>query len=319
MQNNCLMKASKKFFAAFFAMLFLAASAFAQEQPHRRASVNNSRQEAKVERQQSKVDKKQKPTNIDNQGATDKKVRDARASERENFGKLPEGFDNRRPSGDRPSGNRPNDDRPSGNRPSGNDRPSGMPDGNFGGGNRPPMPPSGGQGGGRPDFGNGNRPPMPPEGFGGEFGRRPSMAPVIEYSRKQIFERTNVSSIVVNSNFRTRQEAYDYIEWMLQEKGYVIGSYGNNYNWIQSDVAFIPTPFDWTNPMTHNQFRVKFVIGKSAGSIKVTITADWRESYLTDRFNRLRFQPSDKYSTYYAWNVLEDFANSIPHRVLYYK
>lgn len=287
------MKASNKFFAAFFAMLFLAASAFAQEQPHRRASVNNSRQEAKVERQQSKVDKKQKPANIDNQGATDKKVRDARANERGNFGKLPEGFDDRRPSGDRPSGNRP-----SGNRPSGNDRPSGMPDGNFG---------------------NGNRPPMPPEGHGGEFGRRPSMAPVIEYSRKQIFERTNVSSIVVNSNFRTRQEAYDYIEWMLQEKGYVIGSYGNNYNWIQSDVAFIPTPFDWTNPMTHNQFRVKFVIGKSAGSIKVTITADWRESYLTDSFNRLRFQPSDKYSTYYAWNVLEDFANSIPHRVLYYK
>lgn len=268
------MKANVKFFAALFALVFFAASAYAQ-QPARRNSDDSKRQAVKVERQQSKVDKKQKPTNISNQNATDKKVRDARDN---GFG----------------AGNRPD-----GNRPSGN----------------------GGFDGNRPDgnFGNGNRPPMPPQGFRDDYAKRPSVAPRIDYSTKQIYERTNASSIVVNTNFRTKEEAYDYIMWMLAEKAYAVNSYGNNYNWILSDVAFIPTPFDWTNPMTHNQFKVKFYISKSAGAIKVTITGEWRESFLSDSFYKLRFQPSDKYSTYYAWNVLEDFANSIPHRFIMYK
>lgn len=279
-----------KFSAAFFAMVFLAVSAYAQERPGHRASVSNSRQDAKVERQQNQVDRKQKPTNIDNQGATDKKVRDARGNDRNDRN----GHGNGRPDfqGERPSGNRP-----SGNRPSG-DRPSGRPDGHFG---------------------DGNRPPMPPEGFRGEHGKRPQMAPVIDYSRNQIYERTNASGIVVNTSFRNKEEAYDYIWWLLEQKAYVVGAYGNNCNWIMSDVAFIPTPFDWTNPMTHNQFRMKFHIARSGADIKVTITGEWRESYLMDSYTKLRFQPSNRYSTYYAWNVMEDFANNIPHRFITYK
>ena len=333
------MKANYKFFAALLAMVLFAAAAYAQ-QPARRGSGTNSREEAKVERQQTKVDKGQKPTNIDNQNATDKKVRDAQG-DRGGFGgngNRPSGnggFDNgNRPSGDRPSGNggfggnndrpsnnggysgnRPSSDRPSGNGNSGNgNRPSG--NGGFDNGNRPPMPPSGN--GNNGNFGNGNRPPMPPAGFD-ERGRRPEMSPIIKYSRTQIYERTNASSIVVGTSFRSKQEAYDYIEWLLDQKAYTIGTYGNNYNWIQSEVAFVPTPFDWTNPMTHNQFRMKFYITRSAGIVKVTITAQWRESFLSDSYTKLRFQPSDRYSTYYAWNVLEDFASSIPHSYILYR
>ena len=153
-----------------------------------------------------------------------------------------------------------------------------------------------------------------------DHARRPSMAPVIEYNRTQVYERTNASSIVVSTNFRSKREAYDYIEWLLAEKTYAVFSYGNNYNWLQTEVAFIPTPFDWTNPMTHNQFRIKFNISQSLfGVIRVAITAEWRESYLSDNYSRLRFQPSNSYSTYYAWNVLEDFASSIPHNVILYR
>ena len=86
-----------------------------------------------------------------------------------------------------------------------------------------------------------------------------------------------------------------------------------------SEVAFIPTPFDWTNPMTHNQFRMKFNITRSGGDIKVTITGEWRESFLSDNYVKMRFQPSNRYSTYYAWNVMEDFADNIPHRIISYK
>lgn len=276
-----------KFSAAFFAMVFLAVSAYAQERPGHRASVSNSRQDAKVERQQNQVDRKQKPTNIDNQGATDKKVRDAMGNDRNGHGNGRPDFQGERPSGNRPSGNRPS-----------GDRPSGRPDGHFG---------------------DGNRPPMPPEGFRGEHGKRPQMAPVIDYSRNQIYERTNASGIVVNTSFRNKEEAYDYIWWLLEQKAYVVGAYGNNCSWIMSDVAFIPTPFDWTNPMTHNQFRMKFHIARSGADIKVTITGEWRESYLMDSYTKLRFQPSNRYSTYYAWNVMEDFANNIPHRFITYK
>ena len=124
---------------------------------------------------------------------------------------------------------------------------------------------------------------------------------------------------MVNTVFRTKAEAYDYIARLLNERFYTIGSYGNNYNWIRSEVTYIPTPFDWTNPMTHNQFKMEFNISKVFGTVKVQITAYWRESLLSDSFSRLRFQPSDSYSTYYAWRVLEDFADNIPHTSVAYK
>ena len=325
------MKANYKFFAALLAMVFLAAAANAQT-PSRRNSGSNNREDAKVERQQTKVDKGQKPTNINNPAATYKKVRDSQSDRN--------GFGGNRPSGDRPSGNggfgngndRPSGDRPSGNggfgngnnRPSG-DRPSG--NGGFGNGNDRPSGdrPSGDRPSNNGGFGNGRddkgRFDMGRDDhrYGDKHRRRPEMSPIINYSRNQIYERTNASSIVVSTLFSSRKEAYDYIEWLLDQKAYYVESYGNNYSWLQSDVTFVPTPFDWTNPMTHNQFRMKFNISRSGGVVKVTITGQWRESFLSSSYTKLRFQPSDKYSTYYAWNVLEDFASSIPHSYVYFR
>ena len=142
---------------------------------------------------------------------------------------------------------------------------------------------------------------------------------MIVYTRPQVYERTNSNSIVVNTLFSSKAEAYDYIATLLDARYYTIASYGNNYNWLKTEVAFIPTPFDWTNPMTHNQFRMEFDITRSLfGTVKVTITAYWRESVLSTGFTRLRFQPSDRYSTYYAWRVLEDIASNIPNSSVYY-
>ena len=166
------------------------------------------------------------------------------------------------------------------------------------------------------NHGAGNR---PPQGGHVEHGRRPSLPPVIVYTRPQVYERTNSNSIVVNTLFSSKAEAYDYIATLLDARYYTIASYGNNYNWLKTEVAFIPTPFDWTNPMTHNQFRMEFDITRSLfGTVKVTITAYWRESVLSTGFTRLRFQPSDRYSTYYAWRVLEDIASNIPNSSVYY-
>ncbi len=193
-------------------------------------------------------------------------------------------------------------------------------------GNRPPQ--GGGSGSSNGGSGYGNRPPQggnngsgygnrPPQGIP-EVARRPALPPVIVYSRPEIYERTNANSIVVNTLFSSKAEAYDYIAALLDARYYTLTAYGNNYNRIISDVAFIPTPFDWTNPMTHNQFKMQFDISRVFGTVRVTITAYWRESVLSTGFTRLRFQPSDRYSTYYAWRVLEDFASEIPHTAIRY-
>lgn len=217
-----------------------------------------------------------------------------------------------------------------GNRPpqSGN---SGSSNGGSAYGNRPPQDGNSGSGyGNQPPQGSGNgygnRPPQggnsgsgnrPPQGIP-EVARRPALPPVIVYSRPEIYERTNANSIVVNTLFTSKEEAYDYIAALLDARYYTLTAYGNNYNRIISDVAFIPTPFDWTNPMTHNQFKMQFDISRVFGTVRVTITAYWRESVLSTGFTRLRFQPSDRYSTYYAWRVLEDFASEIPHTAIRY-
>ena len=201
--------------------------------------------------------------------------------------------------------------------------------GSYGGsgyGNRPPQGGNSGSGNGGSAYGN--RPPQggnngsgygnrPPQGIP-EVARRPALPPVIVYSRPEIYERTNANSIVVNTLFSSKAEAYDYIAALLDARYYTLTAYGNNYNRIISDVAFIPTPFDWTNPMTHNQFKMQFDISRVFGTVRVTITAYWRESVLSTGFTRLRFQPSDRYSTYYAWRVLEDFASEIPHTAIRY-
>ncbi len=237
------------------------------------------------------------------------------------------GYGNRPPQGGNNGsgyGNRPpqggNNGSGYGNRPP----QGGNNNGSYGGsgyGNRPPQ-------GGNNGSGYGNRPPQgggsgsgygnrPPQGIP-EVARRPALPPVIVYSRPEIYERTNANSIVVNTLFSSKAEAYDYIAALLDARYYTLTSYGNNYNRIISDVAFIPTPFDWTNPMTHNQFKMQFDISRVFGTVRVTITAYWRESVLSTGFTRLRFQPSDRYSTYYAWRVLEDFASEIPHTAIRY-
>ena len=187
---------------------------------------------------------------------------------------------------------------------------------------------SGGAGYGGPA---GNRPPAG-HGYGAGYGKpyvpgynnaypgnRPPMPTVRTYTKVQVYDRTNAAEIVVNTLFSSKMEAYYYIARLLDERYYTVSSYGNNYNWLRSDVSFIPTPFDWADPMTHNQFRMYFKIYKSCGRIRVAITAQWRESVLSDRFLTLRFQPSNTYSTYYAWNVLEDIADNIPNTGIYFR
>ena len=185
-------------------------------------------------------------------------------------------------------------------------------------GNRPPVN-NGNAGGYRPPvnnggYNNGNYP-----GGYSYPGSRPKLPTARVYDRAQTVYRTNCSSVVLRTNFRTKEDAYRYVEMLLRDSDYTIGTYGNGYSWLQSDVTFIPTPFDWTNPMTHNQFRIKVSFTRLFGYVRVTISGEWRESILSTVFSALRFQPSDSYSTYYAWNVLEDLADSIPHSSLSYR
>ena len=344
------MKTYNYLLSALLALAFFGVSANAQ-QPARRNGSNGvtARQENKVERQQNKVDKVQMPTNLSNQNATDLKVRDARIKETpqgsygttdrtprvsggsssgssgSGYGNNGSGYGN----GGSAYGNRPpqggNSGSSNGGSAYGNRPPQGGNNGS-GYGNRPPQ--GGNNNGSYGGSGYGNRPPQggnngsgygnrPPQGIP-EVARRPALPPVIVYSRPEIYERTNANSIVVNTLFSSKAEAYDYIAALLDARYYTLTAYGNNYNRIISDVAFIPTPFDWTNPMTHNQFKMQFDISRVFGTVRVTITAYWRESVLSTGFTRLRFQPSDRYSTYYAWRVLEDFASEIPHTAIRY-
>ena len=139
------------------------------------------------------------------------------------------------------------------------------------------------------------------------------------YSNSQIVTRSNASSIVLRTYFRSKEEAYDYMANLLESKYFTINEYGNGYSWMQTDVTFVPTPYDWTDPMTHNQFRIRVNITKSFGVVRVTLSGEWRESILSTMFSVLRFQPSDRYSTYYAWSILEDLADDIPHSLVSYR
>lgn len=331
------MKTNIKLLSALLALAFVAMSASAQQPARRNGSDAANRQENKVERQQTKVDKVQRPTNISNQNATDRKVRDAGVKpagggSHNNGGAIRNGGS----SGNNGNGGSAFNDggrRPSGgsmNNGSSNNHGGSVNNGNHNVGN------SGNHGNVSNHGNSGNHGNVSHGGnvnnhgnvnHGGnvnnhghvEHDRRPSLPPVIVYTRPQVYERTNSNSIVVNTLFSSKAEAYDYIAHLLDARYYTIASYGNNYNWLKTEVAFIPTPFDWTNPMTHNQFRMEFDITRSLfGTVKVTITAYWRESVLSTGFTRLRFQPSDRYSTYYAWRVLEDIASNIPNSSVYY-
>ncbi|MBO4670375.1 MAG: hypothetical protein J5640_00820 [Bacteroidales bacterium] len=348
------MKTNIKLLSALLAMAFIAMPASAQQSARRNGSDAANRQENKVERQQTKVDKAQRPTNISNQNSTDRKVRDAGAgSDRGGFSNGRNGGSANNDGGRRPSGGTVNNGGNHGNGGSiGNNGSSGKVGNNSGshnnggainngggkpsgganiGGNHGGTVNNGGSignGGGNHGYsgnhGNGgkvdhNGGHKPHQGGHVEHARRPAMPTTIVYTRPQIYERTNANSIVVNTRFRTKEEAYDYIAALLDTRYYTIASWGNNYNWLKTDISYIPTPFDWTNPMTHNQFKMEFNITRGLfGTVKVTITAYWRESVLSTGFTRLRFQPSDSYSTYYAWRVLEDIAYNIPNTSVYY-
>ena len=159
-----------------------------------------------------------------------------------------------------------------------------------------------------------------PGGYGDRYpGFRPPMPSSRSYSRSEVLNRTNASSIVLRTRFRSVEEAYRYVERLLLDSSYIVGSYGNGYSWLMSDVSFIPTPYDWANPMTHNQFRIKVNFYRSFGYVRAVISGDWRESVISSLFSTLRFQPSSSYSTYYAWCVLEDLADSIPHDSISYR
>lgn len=339
-----------RFLPALMAMIFFAAPAAAQEGGARRNNTVTARQETKAEKKQEKVDKAQYPTNVSNQAATDVKLRvttdregsrrngsDDRNSGSSNSGYSNGGSLNNGGSSASHSGNNGynsgNNNRPAN---SGSNNHNGNNSGYNAGNNRPANGGNNGHNGnsgynnGRPVNGGNNG--YNSGNHGGSYnngyipgyadmypGKRPPIPTVRNYSRYEAYERTNAAGIVVNTLFTSKMEAYDYIARLLGARYYSIGSYGNNYDWIRSEVSFIPTPFDWTNPMTHNQFAMYFKITRVFGRVKVTITAQWRESVLSDRFSTLRFQPSNAYSTYYAWNVLEDIADNIPNTGVSYR
>ena len=320
------------YFKALLAMLMLVSAPALAQSGARRNTTVTERQEANAERKQNKVNEAQKSTNVASQSATDILLRNpgGTSSDRRNGnnsdrnsgnnGAVNNGGNNGNYNGNVNNGNVNN----GGNRPpvnNGNNNGNRPPVNNGGNNNRPPVNNGGGSHGG--SFGGnhgGNYNGGYPGGYGKNYpGYRPSLPNLRVYERTEIYYRTNASTIVLRTPFRTKEEAYRYVERLLLDSDYIIGTYGNGYSWIQSEACFIPTPYDWTNPMTHNQFRIKVSFAKSFGYVQVTISGDWRESILSSRYSSLRFQPSSSYSTYYAWNVLEDLADSIPHSSLSYR
>ena len=312
--------------------VFAGASALAQQGARRNTNVT-VRQETKAENKQAKVNEAQKPTNVENQSATDARMRQAGGSQsdRRNGANSNSGKSGNVSNGSANSSG-------SGKVNNGGNVTLGGNAGNGGkvnnGGNANNHNNGGYNNGGNAGHNNngshnngGNKPPVNNGHYGGGAypggydypGYRPSLPNMRVYDRTQIVTRTNASSIVLRTYFRTKEEAYDYVAALLEGKYFIINDYGNGYSWLQTDVTFVPAPYDWTNPMTHNQFRIRVNITKSFGVVRVSLSGEWRESVLSSLFSVLRFQPSDKYSTYYAWNILEDIADEIPHSLVSYR
>ena len=146
-----------------------------------------------------------------------------------------------------------------------------------------------------------------------KFGHAPVMAPVPVFTPAQVRLRTNASTLVVYTDFITKAQAYAYVSNLLADMYYDIDTYDTSYGWFNTSMTVIPTPHGWADPRAANQFRIRFDFRRSGGRIKVYITAQWRESMLGGPLYDLRYQPSDRYSTYYAWNILEQIASAIPH------
>ena len=315
------MRTLKFFFMTLMAMTVLAgASAFAQQGARRNSSVT-TRQETKAEKKQTQVNEVQKPANVVNQAATDAKMRQAGGTQSDrrtggsssssgsvsNGGKTGTVNSNVGKNGNSGTIN-------NGNGKAGNSGNASHGSG-YGNGQRPPVNNGGNHGNNGYNGGHGGAYP------GGYTypGSRPPMPRVRTYDRYQLVTRTNASEIVIRTVFRTKQEAYDYVARLLDERFFSISSYGNGYSWMETNVAFVPTPYEWTDPLTHNQFRIRVNITKSLGTVRVSLSGEWRESILSSVFSILRFQPSDPYSTYYAWNILEDIAEDIPGYSISYR
>ena len=149
---------------------------------------------------------------------------------------------------------------------------------------------------------------------------RPPVPPVPVYTQPQIVTRTNAEQIVLYTQFYSRAEAYAYVSQLLAEQYYDIAAYDTGYRWFATEITAVPIPSGWTNPYTHNQFRIRFNFDQMCGGrVRITLSAEWRESQLVTVFTPLRFQPSSTYSTYYAWNVLESLVAQIPHTYVYYR
>ena len=311
------MRTFKLLLMTLIAMGFLASSSALAQQGARRNTNITTRQETKAEKKQTKVNEGQKPANVDSQPATDARMRQAGGTQ----------GDRRNGSGNY-SGNSGNVNNNSGKVSNGgyngnaghnngnvgnNHGNAGHNNGNVGhnnGGNKPPV----NHGHDKGHYDKGKYP------YGYDYpGYRLALPRARVYARSEIVTRTNASSIVLRTVFRSKEEAYDYVAELLESKYFTINEYGNGYSWMQTDISFVPTPYDWTNPMTHNQFRIRVDITKSFGVVRVALSGEWRESILSSMFSVLRFQPSDRYSTYYAWNILEDLAEDIPHSLVSYR
>lgn len=342
------MRTFKLFLMTLIAMTFLASSSALAQQGARRNTTITSRQENQAEKKQTKVNEGQKPANVVNQPATDAKMRQAGGtqSDRRNGNGNKSGNAgnvNNNNSGNvanhngnvgNHNGNVGNNNngkvnnggnagRNDGNRPAINNGNAGHNNGNAGHNNHNNGYNSGYDNGYRDGYKDGNKNSHHDYGkYPGGYdypGYRIALPKARVYERSDIVYRSNASSIVLRTVFRTKEEAYDYVAELLTSKYFTINEYGNGYSWMQTDISFVPTPYDWTNPMTHNQFRIRVDITKSFGVVRVTLSGEWRESILSSVFSVLRFQPSDRYSTYYAWNILEDLAEDIPHSLISYR
>ena len=146
-----------------------------------------------------------------------------------------------------------------------------------------------------------------------EIGHAPMMAPRLNLTPAEMRLRTNATTMVVYTDFFTKAEAYAYVSNLLADRYYDIDTYDTSYGWFNTSMTVIPTPTGWADPRAANQFRLRFEFKRSGARIKIYITAQWRESMIGGPLYSLRFQPSDRYSTFYAWNILEDIAWSIPN------
>ena len=146
-----------------------------------------------------------------------------------------------------------------------------------------------------------------------EHGHMPGMAPVLVLTPAQMKIRTNATRLVVYTNFFTKAEAYAYVSNLLADRFYDIDTYDTSYGWFRTSMTVIPTPTGWADPRAANQFRLKFEFRRYGAGIKIYVTAQWRESMLGGPLYDLRYQPNNRYSTYYAWNILEDIAFAIPN------